>query len=259
MNEIINCLLRHKSIRKFKSKPIESEKLDLIVKAGTRAATAGNLQMYTILIIEDDEKKRELDQAWNSNFIEISKCPVVIVTLADQYRVKRWLQLHSEREICNNGPHHFFLSIWDALIALQNMVVAAESIGLGTCYFGSILELDIQDILCAPKYVFPAGLVCIGYPDESSELSMRLPMDAVVHKNTYRIPRDEDIIKWYEERDNVWNTVSDKLKEKLKKQNIYGIAQALAVQKYSKEVIEKRSKGILENLKNAGFDLTVST
>jgi nitroreductase len=232
--------------------------LELILKAGTRAATRGNLQLYSFIAVDDDEKKKELDRAWEARPVKLADAAVVIIALVDQYRVRRWLEIHSDREIHNNRPINFFLGIWDALIALQNIVVAAESLGLGTCYVGSILEMNIQEILKTPDHVFPAGMVCIGYPDQSPDLSMRLPLDAVVHKNIYRLPSDDEINEWYKERDAVWDTVSDTLKEKLKEQNIFGIAQALSVQRYSKEVVERRSKGILENLKRSGFILTGS-
>jgi FMN reductase (NADPH) len=134
------------------------------------------------------------------------------------------------------------------------MVVAAESLGLGTCYIGSIQEMDVYSILKVPKYCFPAGLVCMGYPDQNKKLSMRLPLEAVVHKNEYRIPGDNDILDWYRERDAVWDRVSDERKEMQAKENIHGIALALAVQKFSKNVVEQRSKGIIENLERSGFD-----
>lgn len=255
-NPVIDCLLNHRSIRKFIQKPIEPEKMELILKAGTRAATAGNLQLYSFIVLEDDDKKKELDKAWDARAIRLSSSPVVIIALVDQYRVKRWLELHSEREIINNRPNNFFLAIWDTLIALQNMIVAAESMGIGTCYVGSILEMDVQKILGVPEYVFPAGMVCMGYPEEIPDLSMRLPLEAVVHRNTYHLPTDDDIAKWYKERDNVWETVSDNIKKRLAEQDINGIAQALAVQRYSVEVTDKRSKGIRANLKRSKFDLS---
>jgi len=108
------------------------------------------------------------------------------------------------------------------------MVVAAESFGIGTCYVGSILEMDVQKILGVPEYVFPAGMVCMGYPEDIPDLGMRLPLDAVVHRNTYKLPTDDDIADWYKERDNVWETVSDNVKKRLAEQDIHGIAQALA-------------------------------
>jgi len=252
-NPVIDCLMDHRTVRKFKDKPIESEKLDLILTAGTRAATGGNLQMYSFIVVDDDQIKKTLDKAWNARFIEVSKCPVAIIALIDQYRVRRWLQLHSDREIVSNKPFNFLIAIWDALIALQNMVIAAESMGLGTCYIGSVFEMDLQEILGIPEYVFPAGMVCIGYPAQLPDKSMRLPLDAVVHKNYYHMPSNDDISEWYHERDDVWETVADNVKERLAKKEIFGIAQALAMQKFSPEVIQKRSRNILENLKKAKF------
>jgi len=258
-NAVIDCLLNHRSIRKFLPKPIEQEKLNLILQAGIRAATGGNLQLYSFIVIDSDEKKKALDEAWEGRFIEMSNCPIVILALADLFRVRRWLEYHSDRPICTDKPMSFMLANWDALIALQNMVVAAESLGLGTCYIGSGLEMDISKIFGTPEYVFPAALVCIGYPDESPKLSMRLPMDAVIHHNEYHMPTDNDIIEWYRERDALWDNVSSKIKKRLAEQNIDGIAQALSVQKFSPEIVERRSKGIRRNLRTAGFDLSVST
>jgi nitroreductase len=254
-NPVIDCLLNHRSVRKFIQKPIEPEKMELILKAGTRAATAGNLQLYSFILIEDDNRKKELVKAWDSRAIRLSTSPAIIIALVDQYRVKRWLELHSEHEIISNRPNNFFLAIWDTLIALQNMVVAAESMGIGTCYVGSIFEMDVQKVLDVPEYVFPAGMVCMGYPEEIPDLSMRLPLEAVVHRNLYRLPTDDDIAEWYKERDNVWETVSDNIKQRLAEQDIHGIAQALAVQKFSDEITGKRSKGIRENLRKSQFDL----
>lgn len=255
-NPVIDCLLNHRSVRKYIQKPIEPEKMELILRAGIRAATAGNLQLYSFIVLEDEDKKKELDKAWDTRAIRIAASPAVIIALVDQYRVRRWLELNSKREIINNRPNNFFLAIWDTLIALQNMVVAAESLGIGTCYIGSILEINVQNILGVPEYVFPAGMVCMGYPEEVPDLSMRLPLEAVVHKNSYRLPTDDDIAEWYQERDNVWETVSDNVKERLAEQDIHGIAQALAVQRYSDEVTDKRSKGIRENLRKSKFDLS---
>ena len=87
-------------------------------------------------------------------------------------------------------------------------------------------------------------------------MSTRLPLDAVVHRNSYRMPTDDNINEWYAERDKVWEKVSEERKEKLKGQNIHSIADSLAVQRYSDEVTEERSRGILDNLRRSGFDLT---
>lgn len=147
------------------------------------------------------------------------------------------------------------MAMWDALIALQNMVVAAESLGLGTCYLGSGVELDIQELFGTPELVFPTGLVCLGYPDADPVLSRRLPLEAVMHRNRYHLPSRDDINAWYKDRDRVWESVSESRKLELAKQSISGIAQSLSVQKFSPKIVEKRSRGILKNLWKSGFDL----
>jgi len=256
MNKVIECLTNHKSIRKFKSEVIEPDKMETILHAGTRAATGGNLQFYSFIVVDDDAKKAELNRAIESKLIETSNAPAVIIALVDLHRARRWLTLHSDRPVVVNRPYNFFMGIWDALIALQNVVVAAESLGLGTCYIGSAVEMNIHEIFGAPEFVFPAGMIVLGYPDHSPELSKRLPLDAVVHKNQYRLPTDDDLKTWYKWRDDVWNIVSEQHKEKLARQNIHGIAQALAVQKFSDEIVNKRSKGIIENFARSKFELT---
>lgn len=255
MNSVIECLMNHRSVRKYSDRAVDSDTLSTILKAGTRAATGGNLQLYSMLVIDDKDLLVKLDKALEVPFMERTNCPIAIVALADQYRVRRWLRLHSDHEVYNHRPYNFFMALWDTLIALQNMVIAAESLGLGTCYLGSGVELDIQELFGVPKYVFPAGLLCLGYPDALPGLSMRLPLEAVVHRNRYYIPSDDDIRLWYAERDRVWDTVSESRKRELAEQNISDIAQALSVQKFSPDVVEKRSKGILRNLDKSGFDL----
>jgi len=254
MNEIIKSLMNHRSVRNFRNEPVSTEILNTILSAGTRAATGGNLQLYSILVLDDKATLQTLDNNLEVPFIKKSNCPLAILMLADQNRVRRWLTLNSNSEVINNRPYNFFMSIWDALIALQNIVIAAESLGLGTCYLGSGVELDIQELYNTPEYVFPAGLVCIGYPSKIPELSMRLPLEAVIHKNRYHTPTSEEINLWYQERDKVWDKVTEERKRWLNEQGIIGIAQALAVQKFSSEVVEKRSKGILNNLRKSRFD-----
>ncbi len=254
-NAVIKCLNDHRTVRKFTDRKIEPEMLETILHAGTRAANGGNLQLYTFLVLDDQETLADLDKALEVPFIERSNCATVVMALADHHRVRRWLQMHSDSEVVNNRPYGFFMAMWDALIALQNAVVAAESLGLGTCYLGSGPELDIKKLYGAPEYVFPAGMVCLGYPVARPKLSMRLPLEATVHHNRYRMPTDDDINRWYAERDRVWDKVPKSRKAELAGQKIAGIAQALAVQKFSPEIVELRSKGMLVNLRKSGFDL----
>jgi nitroreductase len=246
MNEVVESLMNHRSVRKYQAKPVEPEVLDLILNAGIRAATAGNLQQYALIVVDEENQKEALG---------LAHAPLVIVAMVDLYRLKRWFDISDTAPICNNRANNLFIGFWDAIIALHNIVIAAESLGLGTCYMGGILSVDIQEIFDAPEYIFPAGMVSMGYPEELPDLSIRLPLEAVLHRNTYQIPSDDDIRGWYQEREGVWETVSDKLKDRLSQQGIYSIPQAIAVQKYSAAVAEEQSKGLLDNLRKSRFIL----
>jgi nitroreductase len=249
---VVDCLLNHRSIRAFQDRPVEQDVLETILTAGTRAATAGNLQLYTFLAIDDLETIALLKR---EQVPVMANTPLVVIALLDLHRVKRWIELSDAQPVAMERAIYFLLGFCDAAIALQNVVVAAESLGLGTCYVGGILSFDVYEHLNVPEYVFPAGMVCIGYPDQDPELSMRLPLEAVVHRNAYQPPSDEQIRAYYAEREGVWDTVSEELKERLATQGIHSIPQALAVQRFSDQVTAQRSEGIVSNLHKAGFHL----
>ena len=251
---VIDCLMDHRSIRRFKPQPIEDDVLETIITAGTRAATGGNLQMYTFLAIDDPDTIALLKR---EGVPVMANTPLVVVALLDLYRIKRWMEASDTQPVVMDRAIYFFLGFWDATIALQNVVVAAESLGLGTCYVGGILSFDVAKHLGTPEYVFPAGMVCIGYPHEEPALSMRLPLEAVLHRNSYHLYTDDEIKAFYQQREGVWDTVSDELRERLRSQGINSIPQALAVQRFADQVTARRSKGIVENLRRAGFRLTV--
>jgi len=243
-NPVIDCLLNHRSIRRFKSDPIPAELLDEILRAGTRAASAGNLQAYSLVVIDDPERLEKMTFG----------APLAIVALVDLYRLKRWFEL-------NDAPFYFdqavnvFIAYWDAVIALQNIVVAAEGLGLGTVYVGLVLSKNVQEWLEAPEYVFPAGLLFIGHPDESPELRPRLPLDAVVHRNSYHVPTDEEIRAHFHDKNKQWDELPQAKREKLREKGIENYAQFKTLGHYTPEFIRSESEKVIENLKRAGFKL----
>ena len=180
----------------------------------------------------------------------------MIVALVDLYRLKCWFDISDTAPFCYNRANNLFIGFWDAIVALHNIVVAAESLGLGTCYMGGILSMNIKEIFDVPEYVFPAGMVSLGYPEHIPDLTMRLPLEAVVHRNKYRLPSNDDLREGYSEREGVWGNVSEKLKERLTEQGIFSIPQAIAVQKYSAAVAKEQCKGIEANLRRSGLVLS---
>ncbi len=245
-NPVIDSLMAHRSIRRFKPDPVEPEVVAEILHAGIRGATSYNLQNYALLVVDDPEKKSALG---------VAHAPLVVIALVDQYRLQRWFAVRNAGPSCFNGAHNLFIAFWDAIIVLQNIVVAAESLGLGTCYYGHILGVDVQALFGTPEYVFPAGMVAIGYPDECPPLNSRLPLEAVVHQNHYQLPTDEDIHRWYAQCDAEWDNLSDEQKARLAVQGIQNTAQRVAKEGCSAQVIGERSADILRNLRRARFVL----
>lgn len=245
-NPVIESLMAHRSIRKYQAKAIEPQVVEAIVQAGMRAASASNLQRYSIVVVDDVAQKAAL---------RLEHAPLVIITLVDEYRLQRWMRLYTSAPIENGRANNLFIGYWDAILALQNMVIAAESLGLGACFIGRIVAEDIGQILGAPERVFPAGMVCLGYPAESPALRPRLPEQAVVHHNRYRIPADAELDEFCAWRAAAWDALSDVEKAKLAAEGMHNAAEQIAIRHYSKEAGNERVQGILRNLKKAGFTL----
>lgn len=243
-NPVIDALLNHRTIRRFKPDPVPEETVETLLQAGIRAASAGNLQGYSLVVIDDPQRLAKMS----------FKAPLAITALVDQYRLKRWFELNGA-PFYNDQAINLFISYWDAVIALQNIVVAAESLGLGTVYVGLVLSSDVKETLDAPDYVVPAGLVFIGTPDESPDLRPRLPLEAVVHHNTYRVPTDEEIRTYYADRDRQWESMNPERKRKLEAKGIRNTAQAVTLGHYTPQFIHSESKHLLRSIKAAGFRL----
>ncbi|MBQ6514099.1 MAG: nitroreductase family protein [Clostridia bacterium] len=196
MNEIIQSLLERKSVRAYTDQEISEENVQLILNAAMQAPTAGNQQLYTILRITDPEKKHRLSISCdNQPFIE--QAGLVLVFCAD---CLKWLQAYQAAGAHPRKPGagDLFIAFSDANIAAQNAVTAAQSLGIGSCYIGDIMEqIETQrEILDLPKYVFPAAMVVFGYPTaQQMERAKpeRVPARFIVQENAYHIHSESEL------------------------------------------------------------------
>ena len=195
MNETIKQLKERKSVRVFLDREISKEDKELILEAAFEAPTAGNQQLYTIIDVTDQKiKERLVKTCDNQPFIASAK--MVLIFCAD---CKKWYDAFSfsgcEPRLPSVGD--LMLAVSDANIAAQNAVVAAESLGIGSCYIGDIMEnCEAQrELLKLPKYVFPAVMLVFGYPTEqqkSRTKPRRADAKHIVHENGYReMDKDE--------------------------------------------------------------------
>ena len=196
-NPVIDILMKRRSIRSFEDKNIPQDVIDIIKRATLRAPTAGNQVFYSVIEVEDQQKKEHLARLCDDQPM-IARAPLVWLFLAD---VDKWNTYYRESgsmekgkaagiEVAETGLGEFLLATDDALIAAQNAVIAAESFGIGSCYIGDILENHEQiiDLFNLPRHVAVATLLIFGYPKTRKALpvqSIRPPADAVFQKNTY--------------------------------------------------------------------------
>ncbi len=198
MNQVIDVLLKRKSIRAYEPKEISADVKASLLQATLRAPTAGNLMLYTILDITDQSLKDRLAKTCDDQPF-IAKAPLLLLFLADYQRWYDYFLASGVPTICaeKNEPMRtpaegdLFLACCDALIAAQNAVIAAEALGLGSCYIGDIMEhYEIhKEMFNLPQYVFPISLLCIGYPTEQQnnrEQSTRFDKKFIVFENQYR-------------------------------------------------------------------------
>ena len=188
MNQIIRSLYDRKSVRAYTEQEIPEEAVQTILSAATQAPTPGNQQLYTILRVTDPERKHRLSISCdNQPFIE--KAKLVLVFCAD---CLKWYNAFLEAGCDPRRPDagDLLLAVSDANIAAQNAVVAAEALGIGSCYIGDIMEnIETQrEILGLPEYVFPAAMLVFGYPTDQQkarEKPSRFEMKYIVSENTY--------------------------------------------------------------------------
>ncbi len=243
-----DILFKHRSIRKYESRLIDEAVLREILAAGTRASTTGNMQVYSIVVTTDAGLKEKLREAhFNQNMV--SQAPVIMTFCADFNRFNKWCRLRQAEPGYDNFLS-FMTAAIDALLVAQNCALAAESHGLGICYLGTTTyNADkIIDILDLPESVVPVTTIVMGYPSESPDLTDRLPVEAVVHKEKYRDYAAADIDRFYAEKEALPLTA-----DLLKINNLETLAQIFTQKRYTRSDNVAFSKAFLGVIEKQGF------
>jgi nitroreductase len=241
-------LLGRRTIRKYTSDPVDENLLSDILEMGCRASTTGNMQVYSIIITRDAERKKELAPL-HFNQKMITEAPVVLTFCADFNRFNKWCRLRKAEPGYDNFLSFVTASI-DALLVAQTVCIAAESNGLGICYLGTTTYMahKIIEVLKLPSGVVPVTTITLGWPAENPEQVDRLPLNAVIHNEVYMDYENEDIDLYYSEkevRDDSKRFVTENSKETL--------AQVFTDVRYKKADNVHFSKILLQVLKDQGF------
>ncbi len=244
----MKAIMSHRSIRKYKSKSIDDSLLNEILLAGTRASNTGNMQVYSIVVTTDAEIKKQLAPC-HFNQAMVTQAPVVLTFCADFNRFSKWCEQRKATPGYDNFLS-FTTAAIDALLAAQNVCIAAEDKGLGICYLGTTTytAAKIIEVLGLPKGVVPITTVVVGYPETIPELTDRLPLEAVVHREVYHDYSPDDINRLYAEKEAMPST--KQLLEENKKETL---AQIFTDNRYTKKDNVAFSKAFLKVLHDQGF------
>jgi FMN reductase (NADPH)/FMN reductase [NAD(P)H] len=191
---------------------VSEENKNLIINSAMRSPTAGNMMLYSIIEVEDQMIKDKLVKSCDNQPF-IAKAPFVLLFLADY---QRWMDYFTmcdidsyrkDENLSNRTPEggDLLLACCDALIAAQTAVLAAESIGIGSCYIGDIMENYEfhKELFNLPKYTFPITMLCFGYPKEKSllkELKPRFSQQYIHFKNEYKQLNKDDFKEMFKTR-----------------------------------------------------------
>lgn len=248
MDNLSDSLLNRRTIRKYSSADIDDKMLESLLLKACRTSTTGNMQVYSIIITRDILKKKELAPCHFKQTM-VTEAPVVLTFCADFNRFNKWCRQRKADPGYDNFLS-FFTAAIDALLVAQTFCIAAESEGLGICYLGTTTYMaeKIIDVLGLPAGVVPVTTVTVGWPAEDPEQVDRLPLDAVIHRETYSDYTESDIDKFYFEKES--RKDSQQFIEENKKETL---AQVFTDIRYTRSDNVHFSGMLLQVLRKQGF------
>jgi FMN reductase (NADPH)/FMN reductase [NAD(P)H] len=249
MNQVIDVLMKRRSVRAYQEKVIRPEIRAEILKATFRAPTAGNMMLYSILEVTDQKIKDRLAITCDNQPF-IARAPMVWLFLADYQRWFDYFVASGVEELCKEKrvplrkPEEgdLFLACCDALIAAQNAVIAAESFGVGSCYIGDIMEqYEIhKELFNLPKYTFPIGMLVFGYPAQEQmnrPYTSRFHEKFMLFENQYHRLEQAELKEMFAEREH-------QMSKGKPQAGIINLGQAMYFRKFSSEFSVEMSRSV---------------
>lgn len=237
-----------RTIRKYAEREVSDSLLKSLLADAARTQTMGNLQLYSVVVTRSAEMKARLAPA-HFNQPMVTAAPVVLTICADFNRTTRWC----ENRKADPGYDNLLSLVnaaSDALLFTQTFCNLAEEVGLGVCYLGTTVYMPsrIIEVLKLPRLVMPIATLTVGYPAEVPPLSDRLPLEAILHEETYCDYTAADIDKFYAPKEELPENrrfVEINHKETL--------AQVFTDLRYTRRDNEALSLSFLEAMRGQGF------
>jgi nitroreductase len=182
MSDIIELIKSRRTVKEFLSKYISHENLFRIIDAGRHAPSSGNIQNWKFIVINEKEKILQMAEASHQQ-LEIASAPILVVVVGEPEKAKRYYGLRGER----------LFTIQNCAAAIENMLLEAHSLGIGSCWIGAFDEDEVRSLCGIPEEIRPQAIIAFGYPKEIPNKPPKYPLETVVYFNNWRSKmRDAD-------------------------------------------------------------------
>lgn len=234
----IDLMLNHRSIRKFTDEAIDTATLEKLILAGQAAASSSFIQAYSVIRVTDKTVREKIAKAAGGQQW-IQQAPEFLVFCADLKRIELAC-IQQGQGVLEGHTEHFLAATVDVALVAQNVLLAAESIGLGGVYIGGIRNDPqlLADALALPEQVYPVFGMCLGWPAIDPEIKPRFPVTSVLHQEKYQTAKiaadvaayDEQMKTYYESRSSNhrltdWSTQTVKAVQLKKREHMLGFLQ----------------------------------
>jgi nitroreductase len=172
--ELSDAIVNRRSIRTYKKQDLPKATIEKLIEAARQAPSAGNVQPWKFVIAQTQKKKTDISNAaYNQN--SLLEAAAIIVVCVYEKRAEESYGQRGKTLYC----------IQDTAAAIQNILLTACSLGLGTCWIGAFKEADVKKAINAPAEMRPVALIPVGYPNESPKARPRRPLDEIVQWETF--------------------------------------------------------------------------
>lgn len=172
--DTIKCIKERRDIRDFRPEPIPEDILKKILDSAIQSPSAGNIQDWEFILVKNPRTKSLLaEAALDQDFV--AEAPLLIVVCSDLNRVS---SSYGER-----GKSLY--SVQNSAAAIENLLLAAWDLGIGSCWVGAFREQRVREILVLPEHIRPLAIIPLGYPARVPQKPGRRPLEEVLHQERY--------------------------------------------------------------------------
>lgn len=192
-------VLGRRTLRRYTNDPVDPAHLDMLLACAQSAPAKSDLQQYSVVVVEDAAKREKIGD-WLSSMAWVKTAPALLIFCGDMRRNRRICEMRGYKH-ANDNVDTFMNAAVDAGLALGFFMSAAERTGLGCCPLSMVRNHveALSELLGLPDGVFPVAGLTVGWPSDQSRSSLRLPPQAVVHRDSYDDAALESYVDQYDQ------------------------------------------------------------